>query len=226
MRDLVDAGARLIVNISASPWERGKEATRLAMLQRVARDERVPLVQVNMVGANDELIFDGHSVALNAQGEVLALGASFAEDILVVDTEAAAPSPELALPANQEEQLFRALVLGVRDYVGKCGFKSVVLGLSGGIDSALVAVIAAEALGADKVWGVSLPSRYSSEGSLSDAAQLAKKLGIRYDVLPIAEPVVEVEKTLGRRFRGPHARRHRGKYPVAHARAAAHGALE
>ena len=93
-------------------------------------------------------------------------------------------------------------MLGVRDYVGKCGFKSVVLGLSGGIDSALVAVIAAEALGADKVWGVSLPSRYSSEGSLSDAAQLAKKLGIRYDVLPIAEPVAEVEKTLDGVFEG------------------------
>ena len=202
VRELLDAGAKLIVNISASPWQRGKEATRLAMLQRVARDESVPLVQVNLVGANDELNFDGHSVALNAQGEVLALGASFAEEILVVDTEAAPPVPALALPINQEEQLFRALVLGVRDYVGKCGFKSVVLGLSGGIDSALVAVIAAEALGAEKVWGVSLPSRYSSEGSLGDAAQLAKKLGIRYDVLPIAEPVVEVEKTLEGVFAG------------------------
>jgi NAD+ synthase (glutamine-hydrolysing) len=200
--DLIEGGASLIVNISASPWQRGKEATRLAMLQRVARDERVPLVQVNMVGANDELIFDGHSVVLNAQGDVLALGASFAEQVLVVDTAAPAPAKELALPANQEEQLFHALVLGVRDYVAKCGFKSVVLGLSGGIDSALVAIIAANALGADKVWGVSLPSRYSSEGSLSDAAQLAKKLGIRYDVLPIAEPVIEVEKALGGVFQG------------------------
>jgi len=219
VRELIDAGAGLIVNISASPWQRGKEATRLAMLQRVARDERVPLVQVNMVGANDELIFDGHSVALNAKGEVLALGASFAEDALVVDiggsdsvptlTSSSSPPPTLtspspapALPSNQEEQLFRALVLGVRDYVGKCGFQSVVIGLSGGIDSALVAVIAAEALGADKVWGVSLPSRYSSEGSLGDAAQLAKKLGIRYDVLPIAGAVAEVEKTLEGAFEG------------------------
>jgi NAD+ synthase (glutamine-hydrolysing) len=202
VRDLIHADAKLIVNISASPWQRGKEATRLAMLQRVARDERVSLVQVNMVGGNDELIFDGHSVALNARGEVLALGAGFAEEVLVVDMKAVPPSPALTLPANQEEQLFRALVLGVRDYVGKCGFKSVVLGLSGGIDSALVAVIAAEALGVDKVWGVSLPSRYSSEGSLSDAAQLAKKLGIRYDVLPIAEPVVQVEKTLEGVFGG------------------------
>jgi NAD+ synthetase len=196
VRELVEAGATLIVNISASPWERGKEATRLAMLQRVARDERVPLAQVNAVGGNDELIFDGHSVALNARGEVLALGAGFREEVLVIDIEAPSPSPAVTLTANPEELLFRALVLGVRDYVGKCGFTSVVLGLSGGIDSALVAVIAAEALGADRVWGVSLPSRYSSEGSLSDAAQLAKKLGIRYDVLPIAAPVAEVEKTL------------------------------
>ena len=207
VRDLVEAGAKLIVNISASPWERGKEATRLAMLQRVARDEHVPLVQVNMVGANDELIFDGHSVALNAEGQVLALGASFAEEVLVVDLGGSDSvltlnSAPLTLPANQEEQLYRALVLGVRDYVGKCGFKSVVIGLSGGIDSALVAVIAAAALGPDQVWGVSLPSRYSSEGSLSDAAQLANKLGIRHDVLPIAEPVVEVEKTLEGVFEG------------------------
>jgi NAD+ synthetase len=200
--DLVRAGATLIVNISASPWQRGKEATRLAMLQRVARDEKVPLVQVNSVGANDELIFDGHSVALDAKGEVLALGASFAEDVLVVDLQAAPPAVAITLPENQEEQLYRALVLGVRDYVGKCGFKSIVLGLSGGIDSALVAVIAAEALGAEKVWGVSLPSRYSSEGSLSDAEQLAKKIGIRYDVLPIAEPVVALEKVLEAPFEG------------------------
>jgi NAD+ synthetase len=202
VHDLVQMGATLVINISASPWQRGKEATRLAMLQRVARDERVPLVQVNMVGANDELIFDGHSVALNAQGEILALGASFAEEALLIDLQSPPRSPALALPANQEEQLFNALVLGVRDYVAKCGFKSVVLGLSGGIDSALVAVIAAEALGPDQVWGVSLPSPYSSAGSLSDAALLAKNLGIRYDVLPIGDPVADVEKTLAGVFSG------------------------
>jgi len=203
VHELVRQGATLVINISASPWQRGKEATRLAMLQRVARDERVPLVQVNTVGANDELIFDGHSVALNAQGEILALGASFAEDVVITEVAGAGPAPvSLALPANQEEQLYKALVLGVRDYVAKCRFKSVVLGLSGGIDSAIVAVIAAEALGADKVWGVSLPSRYSSEHSLGDAAQLAKKLGIRYDVLPIGDPVADVEKTLAGVFEG------------------------
>jgi NAD+ synthetase len=202
VQELLDAGADLVVNISASPWERGKETRRLAMLQQVARDGRVPLVQVNMVGGNDELIFDGHSVALNAEGELLALGAGFAEEVLVVDLVSPPPTKKLSPAPNQEEQLFRALVLGLRDYVDKCAFKSVVLGLSGGIDSALVAVIAAKALGPKRVWGVSLPSRYSSEGSLADAAQLAKKLGIRYDVLPIAEPVAEVEKSLVELFDG------------------------
>ena len=198
VHELVAAGAELIVNISASPWERGKEARRLAMLQRISRDERVPLAQVCLVGANDELIFDGHSVVLNAQGEVLALGASFAEDILVADVGAPPPGPApLALPENQEAQLYRALVLGVRDYVAKCNFTSVVLGLSGGIDSALVAVLAAEALGPKNVWGVSLPSRHSSQHSLDDAAHLAAKLGIRYEVLAIGEPVLEAEKVLG-----------------------------
>jgi NAD+ synthase (glutamine-hydrolysing) len=203
VHELVNAGADLIVNISASPWERGKEARRIAMLQRVARDEGVPLAQVNAVGANDELIFDGHSVGLDARGEILALGKSFAEDVLIVDvgpTPAVLRPPPPALPANQEEQLYRALVLGVRDYVAKCGFKSAVLGLSGGIDSALVAVIAAEALGPKNVWGVSLPSRHSSAHSLEDAARLARRLGIRYDVLPIQEPVREAEEVLDSLF--------------------------
>jgi NAD+ synthetase len=202
VRELVAAGAELVVNISASPWERGKEARRLAMLQRAARDEKVPLVQVNQVGGNDELIFDGHSAALNARGELIALGAAFAEDVLVADVTAAAAARPLALPADAEEQLFRALVLGVRDYVQKCRFQSVVLGLSGGIDSALVAVIAKEALGADRVWGVSMPSRYSSPGSRDDAAALAKNLGIRYSTIPIVSPVLEVEKSLEELFTG------------------------
>lgn len=202
VHELVVNGADLVINLSASPWERGKEARRLAMLQRVARDEKVPLVQVNMVGGNDELIFDGHSVALNARGELIALGASFAEDLIMADmADTAIPVPPL-LPSNAEEHLFRALVLGVRDYVRKCRFQSVVIGLSGGIDSAIVAVIAREALGADRVWGVSMPSRHSSTGSKDDAAQLAKKLGIRYSTVPIAAPVREVETGLAELFAG------------------------
>ena len=191
VRELIAQGAEMILNISASPWHDGKEKTRLDMLRRVARDEKIPLAQVNAVGANDELIFDGHSVALDARGEVIALGKGFAEDVLVVDLAKTFnnqhSTPNIQFPPR-EELLFSALSLGIRDYVHKCGFKSVILGLSGGIDSALIAVIAADALGAENVWGVSLPARYSSSGSLTDAEKLAKNLGIRYDVLPI-EPV-------------------------------------
>ena len=204
IKELIAQGAEIILNLSASPWHDGKERTRLAMLQRVARDERVPLAQVNLVGANDELIFDGHSVALDARGEVLALGKGFAEDILVVELD---ESGKRKVESGKEfppreQQLFAALSLGIRDYVHKCGFKSVIVGLSGGIDSALVAVLAAEALGPDKVLGVSMPARYSSEGSLSDAEALAKNLGIRYEVLPI-EPVFQaVENQLAKVFAG------------------------
>ena len=201
VKELIGQGADIILNISASPWHAGKEQTRLEMLQRVARDERVPLVQVNVVGANDELIFDGHSVALNRQGEVLALGKGFAEDLLVVEVDDNPPALKLTWPVR-EEQLFRALSLGIRDYVQKCGFKSVVLGLSGGIDSALTAVLAVDALGADKVMGVSMPARYSSSGSLTDAELLAKNLGIRYEVIPIEPPFKVMEGQLAKVFAG------------------------
>jgi NAD+ synthase (glutamine-hydrolysing) len=201
VKELIAKGADMIVNISASPWHAGKEKTRLAMLQRVARDECVPLVQVNLIGANDELIFDGNSVALNQAGEPIAFGKSFAEDVLVAEVHDDAPAHQVDWPAT-EEQLFHALSLGIGDYVRKCGFKSVVIGLSGGIDSALTAVLAVDALGADKVMGVSMPARYSSSGSLTDAEQLAKSLGIRYEVLPI-EPVFKgVEAQLAKVFAG------------------------
>lgn len=192
--DLIQSGAELVVNLSASPWHLGKEQQRLSMLQRVARDEKIPLIQVNTVGANDELIFDGHSVALNAKGEVIALGKGFTEEVLVVDTNAASAAP-VAWP-TPPDLLFQALALGIRDYVLKCGFQSVVLGLSGGIDSAVVAVLAAAALGPDKVMGVSLPSRYSSSGSLSDAEALARNLGIRYEVISIESSFNAVETQL------------------------------
>jgi len=204
VRELVAQGADIILNLSASPWHDGKERTRLEMLRRVARDEHISLVQVNAIGAQDELIFDGHSVALNPQGEVLVQARGFVEEILVADL--AAPAPPAALPGAEfpprEELLFAALALGVRDYAGKCGFKSVIIGLSGGIDSALVAAIAAHALGAEQVLGVAMPARYSSSGSLTDAEKLARNLGIRHEVLPI-EPVFQaVEKQLAPVFAG------------------------
>jgi NAD+ synthase (glutamine-hydrolysing) len=218
IKELIGQGAEIILNLAASPWHDGKEHTRLAMLQRVARDERVPLAQVNLVGANDELIFDGHSVALDARGEIAALGKGFAEDVLVVELNSCRSrgdetqiKEKLETPhvvsykfnfPSREQQLFAALSLGIHDYVHKCGFKSVIVGLSGGIDSALVAVLAAEALGPDKVLGVSMPARYSSEGSLSDAGALAKNLGIRYEVLPIEPAFQSVEKQLAKVFAG------------------------
>jgi len=203
VKELISQGAEIILNISASPWHDGKERTRLEMLQRVARDEKIPLAQVNAVGANDELIFDGHSVALAAGGEVIAFGKGFDEDIIVADlkSEIRNPKSEINFPMR-EQQIFSALSLGVRDYVRKCGFKSVILGLSGGIDSALVAVLAADALGAENVLGVAMPARYSSAGSLNDAEALAKNLGIRYEVLPIEPAFLAVEKQLGKVFAG------------------------
>jgi NAD+ synthase (glutamine-hydrolysing) len=214
IQELIAQGAEMILNISASPWHDGKEKMRLEMLRRVARDEKIPLAQANLVGANDELIFDGHSAALNSRGEVLALGKSFAEDIFVADLgNEQTPSPRSSPIRGErvaegrvrefpprEQQLFSALSLGIRDYVRKCGFKSVIVGLSGGIDSALTAVLAVDALGKEKVLGVAMPSRYSSAGSLGDAEALAKNLGIRHEILPI-EPVFQsVEKQLEKTF--------------------------
>jgi len=201
VRELAAQGLDAILNLSASPWHRGKEQTRLSMLRKVARDENLPLAQVNTVGANDELIFDGHSVALDRTGQVLALGCGFAEEVRVVDLAAAPPASEP--PAvHPDEALYQALSLGIRDYVRKCGFQQVLLGLSGGIDSAVTAVLAVEALGPENVLGVALPSRYSSPGSLSDAQALARNLGIRYEVLPIEEPFLSVEKQLAPLFAG------------------------
>ena len=201
VKELISQGAEIILNISASPWHDGKERTRLEMLRRVARDEKIPLAQVNLVGANDELIFDGHSVALNSRGEPIAFGKGFAEDILVADLETGSVPQKIEQPPR-EQQIFSALSLGIRDYVRKCGLKSVILGLSGGIDSALVAALATDALGAENVLGVAMPARYSSEGSLHDAAALAKNLGIRYEVLPIEPSFLAVEKQLGGIFAG------------------------
>jgi NAD+ synthase (glutamine-hydrolysing) len=214
VKELIAQGTEIILNLSASPWHDGKEHLRREMLRRVARDERVPLVQVNLTGANDELIFDGHSVALDSRGDVIALGKGFAEEILIADMSqsgkrTAAPPRGNGGKAEggndfppREQQLFSALSLGIRDYVHKCGFKSAIVGLSGGIDSALVAVLAADALGADQVLGVSMPARYSSQGSLSDAAALANHLRLRYEVLPIEPVFLSVERQLQKIFAG------------------------
>ena len=190
--DLAAAGAEIIFNLSASPWHLGKNQTRFDMLRSIAVKTQRPVVFCNQVGGNDELIFDGGSLAFNASGNLIAQGKLFEEDLVVVDTgEVFKLSPQK--PAA-EEMLYKALVLGVRDYMHKCGFKSAVLGLSGGIDSALVACLAVAALGKENVHGISLPSQYSSQGSLDDAAILARNLGIQYDTVAI-KPVFEQCKT-------------------------------
>ncbi len=184
VRGLVEQGAELIVNLSASPFSMHKPAIRHEMVASLAQTHRRTICYCNAVGGNDQLIFDGNSIAVNSSGQVIAQLCAFAEAEAVIDTES-------SLPVNFREReapadLFDALSLGLRDYLAKCGFKSAVLGLSGGIDSAVVAVIAVEALGAKNVLGVLMPSPYSSRGSIEDALALARNLGIEHLEIPIA----------------------------------------
>jgi NAD+ synthase (glutamine-hydrolysing) len=198
--ELAAAGAELILNISASPWHLGKDRTRMRMLASLTRKVGLPLVYCNLVGGNDELIFDGGSLVLDARGEIVGAGRRFEEDFLVVESEGAALGA--VAEALEEEEIYRALVLGTRDYLWKCGFESALLGLSGGIDSAVTACLAVAALGAENVRGVALPSPYSSQGSLDDAEALASNLGIRHDVIPIGPPFESVRDQLQGQFRG------------------------
>jgi NAD+ synthase (glutamine-hydrolysing) len=189
------SGHRLILNISASPFWQGKADVRRQMIRALAKRHAATVLMVNQVGANDSLIFDGASFAVDARGEVIAQAKSFEEDLIVIETTAA--NPVLALPEEDDTaSIWKALVLGTRDYLHKCGFSKALLGLSGGIDSALVAVIAVEALGAANVEGVLMPSEFSSDGSVSDAEALAKNLGIRTTVLPIRDIFTQFRQAL------------------------------
>lgn len=174
---LVEKGARAILNASASPFHLGKPKRRHAMLSDLARQHGVPIFYCNSVGGNDQLVFDGNSVAFNARGELIAQLPAFREAVEVVDSDAA--KIEQPVFQSEPEELFHALSLGLGDYVRKCGFKSVVLGLSGGIDSAITAAIAVDALGAENVLGVTMPTQFSSRGSVEDSLALARKLGMR-----------------------------------------------
>jgi len=186
VEELVRAGAQLVLNISASPFHVGKREFRRAMLASIARQHRLPVLLVNQVGGNDSLVFDGSSLALSPSGELIAQARSFEEDLILVDTESMTGDMHEQI-AGEEASAYAALVLGTRDYVRKCGFRKVVVGLSGGIDSSLTAVIAVDALGAENVIGVSMPSQYSSEGSITDARELASNLGISFQIVPIGE---------------------------------------
>ena len=197
---LVASGAQILINLSASPWQLGKEQRRSALLRSLARRHQVPVVYCNLVGGNDELVFDGRSLAFNSAGGCLGEAAHFSSDFLIVDTEASGDRP--LAPVADEALLHDALVLGMRDYVGKCGFRSVVLGLSGGIDSALVAALAVDALGAENVRGLALPTEFSSAGSIDDARSLAENLGIRFDVVPIQGSFEALKRQMEPLFEG------------------------
>jgi len=188
MEELMRQHPGVHINLSSSPFWHGKRAMRRQMLAAIARRDGVPVLMVNQVGGNDSLIFDGSSLALNARGELIAQAASFEEDLVLVDPlldSLGAP----VVPAPDEDDTaaaYHALVLGTRDYVRKCGFQKAIVALSGGIDSALVAAIAKDALGAENVLGIGMPSPYSSAGSIDDSRRLAANLGIGYEVINIS----------------------------------------
>jgi NAD+ synthetase len=185
VRALVEQGAEIILNLSASPFSLNKPAIRREMVSALARAHNRPICYCNAVGGNDQLVFDGNSIAVNSGGELIAQLPGFRTAEEVIDTDTAGPiDPK---ESERSAELSPALSLGVRDYLDKCGFKSAVLGLSGGIDSAVVAAIAVDALGAENVVGVSMPSPYSSQGSIDDALALAKNLGIKCLQIPIAK---------------------------------------
>ncbi|HVZ19174.1 MAG TPA: NAD+ synthase [Terriglobales bacterium] len=198
---LLGAGGNLLLNISASPFHVGKREIRYDMLATIAKNDKVPVAMVNLVGGNDSVIFDGSSVVIAPDGHVIAQGKSFEEDLVYFDTE--------SLTGEMHEQTERgdpsayaALVLGTRDYVSKCGFSKVIVGLSGGIDSALTATIAIDAVGRENVMGVGMPGPYSSQGSIDDARTLASNLGIRFEVIPIAEQFEAYRHALSGVFAG------------------------
>ncbi|HEX9114816.1 MAG TPA: NAD+ synthase [Anaerolineae bacterium] len=198
---LAEAGATLMINISASPFWAGKEAVRYRLLAGHARRHHIPLIFVNQIGANDELIFDGRSLYLDAEGRPVCVLPAFAEQVTTIDTKTGCGA-EIYAPQERIAAIHDALLLGIRGYLAKTGFKQAVIGLSGGIDSAVTCALAAEALGPENVHGVAMPSRYSSEGSVSDAAALARNLGIDYRVIAIAGPFEAYLRMLEPAFAG------------------------
>jgi NAD+ synthase (glutamine-hydrolysing) len=200
MEELMQQNPAIHINLSSSPFWHGKRAVRREMLAAIARRDGIPVLITNQVGGNDSLIFDGSSFALDARGEVIAQADSFVEDLVVVDPFAA---PPITVAADDDtEAAYRALVLGTRDYIRKCGFRKAVVGLSGGIDSALVAAIAVDALGAENVLGIGMPSPYSSAGSIDDSRHLAANLGMCFELIGISGLFSEYTNALEPLFAG------------------------
>ena len=214
VESMIRQGAEIIINISASPFTIGKQDVRLKMLTSHAKKHNVPIVFVNQIGGNDDLVFDGNSLVINKKGIIVDKALSFEEDLLMVEfkgSDVSAGSSKLrsvgkraqaSAGEDEIESVYDALVLGTRDYVRKCGFKKAVIGLSGGIDSAVTAVIAARALGKGKVLGVTMPSGFSSKGSVEDSKVLAERLGIDFEIIPIKSVYNAYTKTLSGVFAG------------------------
>jgi NAD+ synthase (glutamine-hydrolysing) len=198
---LVHAGGNFVLNISASPFWANKRELRREMLATIARSDRVPVAFVNQVGGNDSLVFDGSSMVFDREGNVVAQGKSFEEDLVFFDSDSLTGDMHQQIE-GEEANVYAALVLGTRDYIRKCGFRQAIIGLSGGIDSALTATIAVDAIGPENVIGVGMPGPYSSDGSINDARELASNLGIRFELLPITEIVNGFKGTLSGVFRG------------------------
>jgi NAD+ synthase (glutamine-hydrolysing) len=201
VEELLRAGGQLILNISASPYYRGKRQLRHRMLAAIATRHRVPVVMVNQVGGNDSLVFDGASFAVGPDGAVVAQARSFEEDLVLFDSKALTGDLR-AVDPDEDAAVYQALVLGTRDYVRKCGFSKVLVGLSGGVDSALVATIAVDALGKENVSTIGMPSQYSSAGSIEDARSLAANLGIRFTTVPIHDLFEQYTRALANLFAG------------------------
>ena len=201
VEELVRRGANFVLNISASPFWVGKRELRLKMLQAIAKHYKTPVVMVNQIGGNDQLIFDGSSLVLAPDGSVVAQARSFEEDLIFFEPDTMKGDVHEQIE-GLEASVYAALVLGTRDYVRKCGFQNVIVGLSGGIDSALTAAIAVDALGAENVLGVGMPSPYSSRGSIDDSRELAANLGIRFELLRITNIFEAYRQTLKPAFTG------------------------
>jgi NAD+ synthase (glutamine-hydrolysing) len=201
VNELMQKGADVLISINASPFSLGKQKLREEMFRSIVLRHQVPAIVVNQVGGNDQLVFDGGSFAMDRDGNVIALAASFREDLVLVDLETGI-GDQRPSPAGECDAVYEALVLGTRDYVRKCGFERVLIGLSGGIDSALTAVIAVDALGKENVRGVGMPGPFSSDHSLTDARAMAERLGIAFDVVSITPAYDEMLRTLGPVFAG------------------------
>jgi NAD+ synthase/NAD+ synthase (glutamine-hydrolysing) len=199
--ELMQRGASLLVSINASPFNLGKRRLRTDMFRAMAHRHKVPMVVVNQVGGNDQVVFDGSSFVMDAEGNVIAAASSFKEDLIVCDT-VTRQGDQRASHADECEAVYEALVLGTRDYMRKCGFSRVLIGLSGGIDSSLTAVIAVDAVGRDNVRGVAMPGPFSSDHSVRDAHAMAERLGIRCDTISITPGYEEMIRTLGPVFEG------------------------